>query len=541
MPKITKFSKTQEILDTNDWEGLRLINEKSKTTKLVADKLSKIVKRLLSKSEGQYNIDDFEFLVTDEKDTNAFYISDSKTKNNKHIISVSSELINFCNNEDEFAGIIGHELGHFVYDKLSKSGQNTVFQERGSDLHSVDLLIDGGYDPLAYENIAGRLFLRNRGNILESLGVHGSSFARVEDIRSYLTYLKKEKGEFQQSNKFDASNWKLFQKQFNESFTSDKFQSYLDQKIGNSDLNPENLGNSLKIIFEEMKSGNIEISSRVLDLKSKLDLFHENNRDYNPNKEIADKLQNIAEFIINKNPDKQLFEVLDRLYWINNKSFSLFGEFLEIADDMQKFIDAKNITYAENIAKKWDSLKISKFQPYNRIFDFPSFIMPREEEAIGKELPYKKHKEWSNNNQEIKRFLKNIFRITDDTYLNDNYLTQTKWPDNKSYNYVLGDDGNIFLTGQESIVYRNKESEKSSILSNQKKSKENHIRFTNQLDLLNALVDFDNGNKSAADFWKVYNSYYEKINNQIINMNKKIIIWLLIPKHMINLPKYQNL
>lgn len=516
MSKITKFSKTQDILDTNDWEGLRIINEKSKTTKVVTDKLREVVKRLLSKSEGQYNIDDFEFLVTDEKDTNAFYISDSKTKNNKHIISVSSGLINFCNSEDEFAGVIGHELGHFVYDKLSKSGKNTVFQERGSDLHSVDLLIDGGYDPLAYENIAGRIFLRDKSGILGSLGVHGNNFARVEDIRSYLTYLKKEKGEFKQSKKFDSSNWKLFQKEFNESFSSDRFQSYLDQKTRISDLTPENLNNFLKIVLEEMKSGNIEISSRVSDLRSKLDLFHKNNRDYIPNKETTDKLQNIAEFIINKNPDKQLLEVLDRLYWINNKSFSLFGEFLEIANDMQKFIDAKDISEAENIAKKWDSIKISKFQPYNRIFNFPSFIMPREEKAIGQELPYSKHKEWSKNNPEIKRFLKNVFRITDDTYLNDNYLTQTKWPDNKSYNYILGEDGNIFLAGQDSIDYRNKESEKSSILADQKKSKENHIRFTHQLDLLNALADFDNGKKSATDFWKIFSSYYEKIDNQII-------------------------
>ncbi len=520
MPKVTKFSKSQEILDTNDWEGLRIINEKSKTTKLVADKLREIVKRLLSKSEGQYNIDDFEFLVTDEKDTNAFYISDSKTKNNKHIIAVSSKLINFCNSEDEFAGVIGHELGHFVYDKLSKSGKNTVFQERGSDLHSVDLLIDGGYDPLAYESIAGRIFLRNGSDILRSLDVHGNSFARVEDIRSYLTYLKKERGEFKQPKRFDTSNWKLFQNQFNESFNFDRFKSYLDQKIGVSDLNPENLNNSLKIIYTEMKAGNIEIPSRILDLKSKLDLFLENNREYTPNIDIKNTLQSLVEFIINKKPNKILMDVIDRLYWINKDRFLLFGKFAEIATDMQKFIDSKNIAEAETIAKKWDMIKIREFQSYNRIFNFPSFIMPAEDNAIGKELPYKRHKEWAKDNSEIKRFLEDVFRISNDTLLKDHYLTETKWPDNKWYNYMLGDDGNIFLTGQDSINYRNKESEKSSILSNQKKSKENHIRFTNQLDLLNALVDFDNDKITASDFWKKFHSYYPDKTDPIYRIVK---------------------
>jgi hypothetical protein len=518
MPKITKFSKTQEILDTNDWEGLRIINEKSKTTKLVADKLRDVVKRLLSKSEGQYNINDFEFLVTDEEYTNAFYISDSKTKNGKNIVSISSDLINFCKNEDEFAGLIGHELGHFIYDKLSKSGENTVFQERGSDLHSVDLLIDGGYNPIAYEDIAGRIFLHNYGDILRAFGDHGNNFARVEDIRAYLTYLKKEKGEFNKTNKFETSSWKLFQKQFNESFSADRFQSYLDQKfidkIGTNVINIDNLSKALDIITDEIKSGNIEISSRVSDLTSKLKLFHKNNSGYIPNKEITDKLQNIVE-IITKNNKSKLFRVLDRLLWINKESFSLFGEFLEIAIDMQKFIDAKDISEAENIAKKWDPVKINEFQQYNNIFDFPSFIMPREEKAIGKELPYKNHKEWAKTSPQIKRFLEDVFRINGDGiyYQSDKYLTKTKWPDNKSYAYILGEDGNIFLTGQEVVAYKDKEYKRNLIL----KSKENHIRFTNQLDLLNALVDFDNNKITATDFWEIYSSYYKKTDNYIID------------------------
>ena len=109
MAKITNFSKTQDVLDNNDWELLRIVNERSETSRLIAGKLRSIVTRLLSKSAGQYNIDDFVFLLTDEDQSNAFYMSNEHTKNGKNIISVSSQLIELCQSEDEMAGVIGHE------------------------------------------------------------------------------------------------------------------------------------------------------------------------------------------------------------------------------------------------------------------------------------------------------------------------------------------------------------------------------------------------------------------------------------------------
>ena len=517
--KLNNFSKTQTVLDTNDWEGLRIINEQSKATKLVSTKLHEVVDRLLSKSRGQYNINDFEFLVTDESSENAFYISDSKTKNNKYVISVSSGLINKCTNEDEFAGVIGHELGHFVYDKLSNSGKNTVFQERGSDLHSVDLLIDGGYDPLAYENIAGKIFLKNRSNVLNSLGVHGNDFARVEDIRSYLTYLKKEQGEFKKANKFSASDWKLFQKEFNENFKNSRFKSYLDQKliskIKTDDLNPDNFSDALDVIINEVKKDNITISSRVSDLQSKLNVFDHNYRDYTPSKEVREKLQTLLEIIVSKNPDKEMMKILDNLKWINKEYFDLFGEFKELSDDLQTFIDATNIKTAKEIANKW-GYNLGKIYPYKNIFQFPAFIMPAEKDAIGQGLPYDKHKQWAKESPEILNLLRAAFRISDDTYLNDDYLTELRWPYKKPYNYLLGDDGKIFLTGEKVTEYNRKLSDKNYIIQNQKKAKENHIGFINQLDILNALADFKDGKKTADDFWKIFSNYHKITNNQII-------------------------
>ena len=55
---------------------------------------------------------------------------------------------------------------------------------------------------------------------------------------------------------------------------------------------------------------------------------------------------------------------------------------------------------------------------------------------------------------------------------------------------MLGDDGNIFLTGQDVIDYRNKETERNLILNSQKKSKENHIRFKKSIRFIKCLGGF---------------------------------------------------
>ncbi len=269
------FSKTQSVLDNETWESLRIVNEQSPTTKLVSEKLREIVTRLLSKSAGQYNINDFEFLVSDNKDIiNAFFINSLHTKNGKNVIGITPELIRFCETENELAAVIAHELGHFTYGKLFAYDENSVFQERASDLYAVNLLIDGGFNPYAYRNVAERLFLKSNykstTNALAALDIHGGDFARVEDVEIYMTKLKKERGFLPSGNEFDNGKWRIFQNQFERALSHDHFKSYVEQTWGNKKLTENNIDDFLDFIRTGMESGQLHSECRLQDCAEKL-------------------------------------------------------------------------------------------------------------------------------------------------------------------------------------------------------------------------------------------------------------------------------
>lgn len=189
------FSKSQEMIDTALWEQERIIDEQSRTTKLCASMLNKVAGRLLKAQDPDFDLNRFNFLVFDDKDVNAFYLDAEHSKDGRHIVAVSAGLINECRSEDEFAAIIGHELGHFTKKQTLGKSSNSVFEEQSADMWSVNLLYDAGYNPRAMVDISGRIFDSGKKNnlfneIFSSIGVHGSSQGRLENINTALTALK---------------------------------------------------------------------------------------------------------------------------------------------------------------------------------------------------------------------------------------------------------------------------------------------------------------------------------------------------------------
>ena len=525
--QIANYSKTQDVLKPDDWESLRVINERSKTARLVAEKLRGVVTRLLSASDGQYDIDDFAFLVTDEADPNAFYISSKNTENKKHVVAVSSAMIDFCENESELAGVVAHELGHFTYDNLLGGNRNTVFQERGSDLHAVDLLMDGGYDPKAYERLSAKLFLKSRGNVLSALGVHGDAFARVEDIRTYLTYLKKEHGDFKPSAD-NPDDYKKFKAEFDGLFPNDRYLSWLDQlfiqKFGTNDILSPDIGAVLALLITEMPGEALSAHPpRLNDLEQKLKAYHYAHQKELPTADVRKKLQALAEIVVGQIRDKNAvhpklkLEILDRLHWLNDEAFEPFGELKTIADDIQKFIDAKTIEQASAIATKHDLYKILDF---GQTFRFPRFEMPAEADAIGKEIPYARHEKWAKQDMAIEKFLINLVGLPRSPDNLKNALTKPKWPDGNYYD-TFEENGVIILTGDAAKKYKAELSASEAERERLKKSKENHEYFMDQLETLNRLADYANGKMTATEFWDVEKEKNNK-NNTVPYVNEAI-------------------
>lgn len=493
MARVNNFSTTQQVLNTDDWEALRIIDEKSQTTQLVASKLREIVQRLLSGATGQYNIDDFEFLVSAVEDRNAFFINRSQTKNGKHVIGVTVEMIYMCQTEDELAAVIGHELGHFTYNQVFGNANNTVYQERGADLHSVDLLIDGGYNPRAYQTVAKRLFRRPVSNmitnVLSSLGVHGGNFSRVEDIEAYMTYLKKERGELDAPANTDNSDWEQFLTQFTTLLNNDGYKSYIDQKWGSQIITQQNLARFLEFVARGLESGELDSEPRRMDVANKLNKFVQKNKDVKI--ELTDAMRKNIETAAGHTatlPDNDAKVTLLRaLHSIYGRPLPLVGIFAEFATDLQKFIDTRNNNEMTAIAQKWgprlDALRT--YSDFGTMFEtMPMFVMPPQAKAVGQTLPYAQHLQ----NPAIKDFMEAVFGLPKPVNEVATFSGLT-WPDDKPYPFQADKGWVIIRVGAEVT---------------KSLAQTAHNDFAAQLELMTNLFNVYRGTMKADDFWAKY-------------------------------------
>lgn len=382
-------------------EQMHIISADSETHKLAVEKISSIIKKLLSKYDGQYNLQDFDFVVCDLKEPNAFYINKSKTDNGKHVLGITKGIISFCNNEDEFAGVIGHELGHFLYKEILKGDKNSVFQERGADLRSLDLMLDAGYNPVAYRNIAERF--QSMGptselqRILSALDVHGDDYSRVEDIEAYLTYLKKERGEFPRNGSFKYGDWNIFSKSFGSLIKKDAFDSYLLKRIKQKFGGVEKIDylELCDFLFEEVKSGHVMDSAvRTDDLINILE-FGYNNLGENNTKEYKEKVykkyQELVNFIVNSGlKSGQDMAFLSRLSTnILDRRFKPVGPIVAVYDSVKKIIDSQSKEECEQNINETNELilKIPGYDYISQVFEMPAIMMPEESKALNAKMP----------------------------------------------------------------------------------------------------------------------------------------------------------
>ncbi|MDR3208920.1 MAG: M48 family metalloprotease [Rickettsiales bacterium] len=500
------------VFNNEQIEGLRVLPDGNPAAEQVAQKMRGIVKRLLSSIDGEYDLNNFEFLVIDRENPNAFYVAPKNTNNGHDVVGITSGMVPFCKSEDEFAGIIAHELGHFKYDKIYGGG-NTLFQERASDLHALQLMLDGGYDPAAYRDAAGRMSSMKDSallSILNVLDVHGSPFARREDIDRGLTMLRKSRGGFPRA---DTKDWPAFQKTFAESFKDNRFQSYLDKIIASRAGGAGDAEHILEILAVELESGHIDTVPRANDLIMKLgDLFAAR-----PLSESAmRKTQRLAEDIFYE--DAALPEgiyhasaeirhgTLERIIDLRGARLDLFGKFFEIAEDMRAFIDAENAEQAAVVAKIYRGSEPGYFNQYRFVFNFPKFEMPAEKNAVGKPLPYKKHMEWSRKNQDIRYFLRYVWNALgwedkEDLGLDGSFIS-LKYPDSEyahadRYDFAADDDGIIATVGHAAAeeFKRTKYRRRARL----EKIRNNSERLGKKIEALNILSDFDQGKVSVED------------------------------------------
>ena len=166
-------------------------------------RVNTIGNELLKTNNVNYNI---QFKVSDEADVNAY-------ANIEKEIYVYRGLLGYVENDDELAGVIGHEMGHIINGHCAKQGvlntgiavvanmltknetasavgqtlaSNKISRndEFEADITGVDLMTSAGYNPLAMVSLLNKI----SGNYIDILQTHPSGKKRILNVYNYIEY-----------------------------------------------------------------------------------------------------------------------------------------------------------------------------------------------------------------------------------------------------------------------------------------------------------------------------------------------------------------
>ena len=516
MAEFVSFSEKQRILKPEDWERAHILDGDCKTVRVATQIMRKVIERLLQiDKSGKISVDDFEFVVSDDA-PNAAFISTKYTLNGKPAILITNKITELANTEDEFAGILAHELGHFTYDKIYGDNKNTIFQERLADLHAVDLLIAGGYDPVAYSRVCEKMKNMSGHNFFPD--VHGSSIARKEDVDAYLTQKHKNTGEFKISA--PTGLWNGFVTMLNSG--TDTYKPYFKSALKHhfKDRQPK-LHEALDFIISEMRNEKLNNYQRmsdaiyyiINDIPETYDIKHtqafaEQLFELQTTNETVSKCLHSSEIL-------DLYKVMKKKFR-GGKTFKPFGPFVSNLAKIQEFMTTRDVSRIKELLSQ---LNYTDIPDLKRIFGEPrGFPMPPRKLA--------KHKTISTDwlvsiSSELTPDEKNkLHWILNYIGYDCNY----KFLTDKAFDKVpfnLGEYcGKILATNDKEIE---KLKEQHHI---QEEYKNQHHDFNGFMKAITVLYEFDTGKISVTDAIKVLAEYGNRPDRRTLYNIDSIVYWM---------------
>ncbi|MBR3511044.1 MAG: M48 family metalloprotease [Alphaproteobacteria bacterium] len=477
--------------DQKFFEGFRFYDINSRMQSKISAKIKEVFARLFQGTD--INLDDFYFLGYDDTQANAF--KSQKKVDGKTVIAVSYGLIQKLTRIEEFAAIIAHECGHVIWADLI-GGDNTIIQERSADIHSVDMMINAGYNP-RYVTVAQKKIFGNFSNSEVTFNVHGSSYQRIEDVKAYMTKIASEQGDFPDiTNDKPDTDWLNFQKELEQIYKEDGYDTFLDKelkkKFGQKYVLNLNRLEVLKFFLECIKTHpewfDQEHEVRIKDLVKKL---YEYNYSVKSEEETV-VLQDI--FLALR--DKYSIH-LDEL--LRHFKLEMFGPFKEQYENIKNLIkycyDKEKATeYANKIASLLWTVYFVKDVNWPEIK-----VEPLGKDNIGKMLPWDQLKSYKVHNIDY------IFEYCFQT----EYAAKahySKIVNFKSEDYFLDENKIVTAYGEEAhLLYKDKEK-----LEIEKEIQKNIDFFEVILQLIELTVSYYKGEISRSKYVDLYANIAEE-------------------------------
>ena len=505
------------ILDDETFEEYRFYDETSRLNQIIGQKIRWVFEKLFQNTD--VNLDDFYFTAVDDDKPNAFVINKANTKTGKYIVAVSYGLIDAVSRTEEFAATIAHECGHVIWAELI-GGKNSILQERSADVHSVDMMMNAGWNPRYVTVAQKKIFSNYSKNDEVSFDVHGDDYHRIDDVKSYMTKIASERGDFPPiTNDAPDSVWVKFQRDVEKFHSEDGYDTFLEKqlkkKFGSKDLSKLNRLDVLNFFLEYINSDSmVSNKTRSADLRNKLMQY-----DYSTKSDAEIKvLQDIFLALFEKEKLANFhIESLENI--LSRFKLDRFGPFQEQYENIENFIkyyddEKQAIFYAKKIrALLWTV----HYRKSLNNFEYP-FFQPLKEQNVGKMLPW--HKLLSYKNEDINE----IF----------NTLCDTRTPYGDYYSFVqhyiekdyFCDDNRIVLAyGEEAHrLYEERDRQEMQKMLDARIQKDTATvrKMINQFE---SMIKYINGETDCKEYANKIDSYgYDTLVKMLFDTHRGILV-----------------
>ena len=233
------YSESENI---NFWERYHVLPRDCETSKLVKDYVESVCVKLFKQKGGEYSQPDFfkknfDIIVADSDELNAFHLQKNSTKDGKAILCVNKGLFKNVDNEAQLAFVLAHELGHFEVFETKDKDKNGIGvtgheHEMQADYRGFQSLLQAGYNPDEAIKFF-EMIQESPQNVKQAFEAanneHGTTAARLANIKDYKSAAEVSGVEF--SEYTGEKEFKSFQEEFMRKAQNDHYLGYMEERI----------------------------------------------------------------------------------------------------------------------------------------------------------------------------------------------------------------------------------------------------------------------------------------------------------------------
>ena len=184
--ELRKIKETQARF-SGAWKGAEIAPFDDEKMLHFHKKMKSLAERMLQ-DDVDLDKEGLVFVLSSEPSVNAAYCHGYQSDDNADgFIYFTADLLKFCENEDQLAFVLAHELEHYLIRRQYGPHVNTKPEETVADIRAIDKMVKAGMNLEEASKFAAKTFSSSRVVLRDIMDEHLSGENRISFVKARVT------------------------------------------------------------------------------------------------------------------------------------------------------------------------------------------------------------------------------------------------------------------------------------------------------------------------------------------------------------------